>query len=114
MHEDEIATHARFQSIMGNVIRPIIERYGGRLVKNTGDGFLAEFASAVGAVNSAVEFQSTIGAEAVKPALLFRVGINVGDVIAEDSDIYGDHVNLAARLEQLADPRGNPDLELCI
>jgi class 3 adenylate cyclase/DNA-binding SARP family transcriptional activator len=108
MHEDEEATHAQLNSIISGIIDPVVRRHGGRIVKTTGDGFLAEFPSAVEAVRGGVEFQVAIArvASTVPPArrMLFRVGINVGDVIVEEDDIYGDHVNLAARLEQLAEP----------
>ncbi len=108
MHEDEEATHARLSATMRAVIAPAMARHGGRIVKHTGDGFLAEFTSAVDAVRCGLEFQREVGNAAAAQApgrrLLFRVGIDVGDVIAEDNDIYGDHVNVAVRLEQLAEP----------
>ena len=110
MHENEEATYARFSAAMARVVEPAVARHGGRIVKNVGDGFLAEFPSAVAAVRCALEFQQSLAAQAtaVPPErrLLFRVGINVGDVIVAKDDIYGDHVNLAARLEQLAEPGG--------
>jgi class 3 adenylate cyclase/DNA-binding SARP family transcriptional activator/tetratricopeptide (TPR) repeat protein len=110
MHEDEYATHERVSTAIAEVIEPAIARHGGRVVKSTGDGVLAEFSSAVGAVQSGLEFQHMIRADAAtqSPArrILFRVGIDVGDIIVEERDIYGDHVNLAARLQQLADPGG--------
>ena len=79
-------------------------------MKNTGDGFLAEFPSAVEAVRAAVQFQTrikelTIG-EAEDRRIAFRVGINIGDVIVEPHDIFGDGVNIAARLESIAEPGG--------
>jgi class 3 adenylate cyclase/DNA-binding SARP family transcriptional activator len=110
MHEDENATHSQFESLMAEAVKPVISRFGGRIVKSTGDGFLAEFTSAVEAVNCALEFQSAMVARAAEAEperrILLRVGINVGDVIVAENDIYGDHVNLAARLEALADPGG--------
>jgi class 3 adenylate cyclase/DNA-binding SARP family transcriptional activator len=110
MHDDEEETHRQFELAMSDIIRPSLARHGGRLVKSTGDGFLAEFASAVEAVRAALEFQSAIAVKAgetpLERRILFRVGVNVGDVIANEHDIYGDHVNLAARLEQLADAGG--------
>src|SRR5262249_52826858 len=82
----------------------------GRIVKNTGDGFLAEFASVVDAVRSAVEVQRAMvernGVTAPEERIEFRIGINLGDVIAEEHDIFGDGVNVAARLEALAEPAG--------
>ncbi len=110
MHENEEATHARLSAAMHSIVAPAVARHGGRIVKSTGDGFLAEFVSAVAAVRCGLEFQRAMADEAtIQPPeqrLLFRVGIDVGDVIAEENDIYGDHVNLASRLEQLAEPGG--------
>src|SRR6185295_10313565 len=80
----------------------------GRIVKNTGDGFLAEFPSAVEAVRAAVQFQTRIKelttADEEDRRIAFRVGINVGDVIVEPHDVFGDGVNIAARLESIAEP----------
>ena len=85
-------------------------------MKNTGDGFLAEFPSAVQAVRAATQFQTRIKeltiAEAEDRRIAFRVGINVGDVIVEPHDIFGDGVNIAARLESIAEPRGHLHLVL--
>ena len=110
MHEDEEATHATFNSAMAGFVQPSVRRHGGRIVKSTGDGFIAEFGSAVEAVRCALEFQQAIVRKAStvpeKRRLLFRVGIDVGDIIIEKHDIFGDHVNIAARLEQLAEPGG--------
>ncbi len=110
MHADEEATHARFTHLMAGVIEPAIAGRGGRIVKSTGDGFLAEFGSAVEAVKCALQFQTEIWAgceaEAEDGRVSFRVGIHLGDVIAEPDDIFGDGVNIAARLEALADPGG--------
>jgi adenylate cyclase len=110
MHTDEEATHARFMHLMGGVIEPAIADHGGRIVKNTGDGFLAEFGSAVEAVKCALHFQSEISYtaedEAADLRVRFRVGIHLGDVIIEPNDIFGDGVNIAARLEALADAGG--------
>lgn len=110
MHEDEEATHAIFNSTMAEFVQPSVRRHAGRIVKSTGDGFIAEFASAVEAVRCALEFQEAVARKASivpeKRRLLFRVGIDVGDIIIEKNDIFGDHVNIAARLEQLAEPGG--------
>jgi TolB-like protein len=110
MHEDEEATHARLGALLADAVDPAIAQHGGRVVKNTGDGFLAEFPSAVEAVRSALQFQNRIheltGSEAEDRRILFRVGINIGDVIVEPHDIFGDDVNIAARLESIADPGG--------
>lgn len=110
MHENEESTHAAFNAAMSSFIVPALQRHQGRIVKSTGDGFLAEFSSAVEAVRSALEFQEALLQEAIlhppQQRLLFRVGIDVGDVIIEKNDIFGDHVNIAARLEQLCQPGG--------
>jgi len=110
MHEDEQATHARFTEIMNVAVVPALASHGGRAVKSTGDGFLAEFPSAVEAVQCALQFQTAIGRitanDADERRLNFRVGIHIGEVIVEEHDIYGDGVNIAARLEALADRGG--------
>lgn len=110
MHEDEQATHARFTEIINDAIEPAMSQHGGRIVKSTGDGFLAEFASAVEAVQCALQFQDAIARitanDDAERRLAFRVGIHIGEVIVEDRDIYGDGVNIAARLENLAAPDG--------
>ncbi len=110
MHDDEEATHARLTALLADAVDPAIAEHGGRVVKNTGDGFLAEFPSAVEAVRSALQFQNRIheltDSDAEDRRILFRVGINIGDVIVEPHDIFGDDVNIAARLESIADPGG--------
>jgi TolB-like protein/class 3 adenylate cyclase/Flp pilus assembly protein TadD len=110
MHDDEEGTHARLTALQADAVDPAIAEHGGRIVKNTGDGFLAEFPSAVEAVRAALQFQNRIhelSAEAAEDRrILFRVGINVGDVIVEPHDIFGDDVNIAARLESIAAPGG--------
>jgi TolB-like protein/class 3 adenylate cyclase len=110
MHNDEEATHTRLAMLLTDAVEPSITQHGGRVVKNTGDGFLAEFPSAVEAVRAAMLFQTrihelTIG-DAENRRLRFRVGINIGDVIVEPHDIFGDGVNIAARLESIAEPGG--------
>jgi len=111
MHDDEEATHARLTALLADVIEPAIAEHGGRIVKNTGDGFLAEFPSAVEAVRAATHFQNSVRELAIGDPedrrLVFRVGINIGDVIVEAHDIFGDGVNIAARLEALAYNLGN-------
>src|SRR5215472_2727514 len=103
MHHDEEVTHAKLTALLADAVAPAIAEHGGRIVKNTGDGFLAEFPSAVEAVRAAMRFQTrvndlTIG-DAEDARIAFRVGINIGDVIVEPHDIFGDGVNIAARLE---------------
>lgn len=110
MHHAEEATHAKLSVLLTEVVHPAIAEHGGRIVKNTGDGFLAEFPSAVEAVRAAAQFQTrikelTVG-EAEDTRITFRVGINIGDVIVEPHDIFGDGVNIAARLEGIAEPEG--------
>jgi TolB-like protein/class 3 adenylate cyclase len=110
MHNDEEVTHTKLTALLADVVAPAIAEHGGRIVKNTGDGFLAEFPSAVEAVRAAVQFQARINAlttgEVEDRRLAFRVGINIGDVIVEPHDIFGDDVNIAARLEGIAEPGG--------
>ena len=105
---DEGGTLARLKAIRAELIDPMIAAHNGRLVKTTGDGLLVEFASVVDALRCATEVQAGMAermatAPADKP-LEFRIGINVGDIVVGDGDIFGDGVNVAARLEGLAEP----------
>ena len=108
MHNDEEGTHAKLAALLADAVTPAIAEHGGRIVKNTGDGFLAEFPSAVEAVRAAVQFQARIKEltldDVADRQIAFRVGINIGDVIVEPHDIFGDGVNIAARLESIAEP----------
>src|SRR5712672_224854 len=110
MHNDEEATHAALTALLADAVQPVIAEHGGHIVKNTGDGFLAEFPSAVEAVRTAMQFQNRIHELTMDDAedrrIAFRVGINIGDVIVEAHDIFGDGVNIAARLEGIAEPGG--------
>jgi adenylate cyclase len=110
MGADEEGTHGKLRAHLRELIEPKIAEHRGRVVKNTGDGFLAEFASVVDAVRCAVEVQRGMAernaATPPEKRIEFRVGINLGDVIAEGEDIFGDGVNVAARLEGLAEPGG--------
>jgi len=110
MGEDEEGTHERLQAHLRELVNPKIAEHRGRVVKNTGDGLLAEFPSIVDAVRCAAEMQRAMAdrnAETTEDKrITFRVGINLGDVIAEPDDIYGDGVNVAARLEALSEPGG--------
>ncbi len=110
MEADEAGTLARLKSHRLDLIDPAIARNEGRIIKTTGDGMLVEFGSVVDAVNCAVEIQERIARRSadVPPdqRIEFRVGVNLGDVIVEDDDIFGDGVNIAARLQQLAEPGG--------
>jgi adenylate cyclase len=110
MHSDEEATHDKLTSLLTDAVAPAISEHGGHIVKNTGDGFLAEFPSAVEAVRAAIQFQTRIKELTIDDQedrrIAFRVGINIGDVIVEPNDIFGDGVNIAARLESIAEPGG--------
>jgi class 3 adenylate cyclase len=110
MHDDEEATHTKLTALLTGSVSPSIIEHGGRIVKNTGDGSLAEFPSAVEAVRAAVQFQTRIREltidEVEDRRVAFRVGVNIGDVIVEPHDIFGDGVNIAARLESIAEPGG--------
>ena len=108
MEEDEEGTHAALTALRRELTDPKIKEHRGRIVKTTGDGLLVEFASVVDAVRSAVEMQQAMAVRnAAVPAgrrIAFRIGIHQGDIIVEDGDIFGDGVNIAARLEALAEP----------
>jgi adenylate cyclase len=110
MGSDEEGTLARVMAVRRSVLDPKVEGHQGRIVKTTGDGFLVEFASVVDALRCAVEIQQEMArSNADLPpdrAIELRIGINVGDVIIAGDDIYGDGVNIAARLEGLAEPGG--------
>ena len=110
MGADEEGTHERLKALLRDLVNPKITEHSGRIVKNTGDGLLADFSSAVNAVRCAVEVQrALIDREPKVPEMSrirFRIGINLGDVIVEEHDIFGDGVNIAARLETLAEPGG--------
>src|SRR6516162_1846647 len=110
MGMDEEGTHERLKAHLGELVNPKIAEYRGRIVKNTGDGFLAEFPSIVDAIRCAVEIQRGMAERnagtSPERRIEFRIGINLGDVIVEPHDIFGDGVNVAARLEALAEPGG--------
>jgi len=110
MGQDEEGTHERLQAHLRELVEPKIKEHRGRIVKKTGDGMLAEFSSVVDAVRYAAEVQR--GMIDREPDVLqerrirFRIGVNLGDVMVEEHDIFGDGVNVAARLEALAEPGG--------
>ena len=110
MGEDETGTLTALKAHRAQLIDPKIAEHNGRIVKLMGDGALVEFASVVDAVQCAAEIQRGMAertaGEPENKRIVFRIGINVGDVIVEEGDIYGDGVNVAARLEGLADPGG--------
>jgi adenylate cyclase len=109
MHADEAAT-VRDLKAHQSVLLPLIGRHGGRIIDIAGDGIMAEFPSVIGATECAVEIQTVMAERnegvAESRRMLFRIGINLGDVIHDESRIYGDGINIAARLEALAEPGG--------
>src|SRR5215471_1785930 len=110
MGSDEEGTLERFKAHLVELVDPKIGEHHGRIVKNTGDGVLAEFASVVDAVRYATAVQAGMtdrnAAASADQRIEFRIGIHQGDVVVEDHDIFGDAVNVAARLEGLAEPGG--------
>ncbi|APG83574.1 adenylate/guanylate cyclase domain-containing protein [Sinorhizobium americanum] len=110
MERDEKSTHTLLMARWKEVLEPLVETHQGRVFKRTGDGMLVEFGSAVNAVECAAALQQAMAAaNRATPderAILLRVGVNLGDIMVEDSDLYGDGVNVAARIEALADPGG--------
>ena len=110
MGRDEEGTLSSLKEVRANVVDPEISKHNGRIVKATGDGLLVEFPSVVDALKCAADVQRTMAERAADAPedqrLQFRVGINLGDVIIDGDDIFGDGVNVAARLENLADPGG--------
>src|SRR5215813_10799641 len=110
MGADEEGTHERLQAHFQELVQPKVAEHRGRIVKTTGDGLLVEFPSVVDAVRCAVEMQRGMAERnadtSPEKRIEFRLGINLGDVIAEADDIFGDGVNVAARLEALAEPGG--------
>lgn len=109
MGEDEGATVAALKSHQA-VVLPLVSRYGGHVIDTAGDGILADFPSVINATECALEIQSVMATRnesvSTRRRMLFRIGINLGDVIHDESRIYGDGVNVAARLEGIAEPGG--------
>jgi class 3 adenylate cyclase len=110
MEADEPGTIARLQAVRAELIDPLIARHHGRIVKLMGDGALLVFESVVDAVACAVAIQTAVAQRNAglpdAERIVFRVGVNLGDVALVDGDVYGDGVNIAARLEQLCEPGG--------
>ena len=110
MGRDESGTLAALKAVRLEVVDPAIASHGGRIVKTTGDGLLLEFPSVVNAVRCAVEVQTAMADRTAGIAedrrIAFRIGINLGDIIVEGDDIFGDGVNVAARLQEIAPPGG--------
>jgi adenylate cyclase len=106
MGADEVGTLAALKSHRRDVVDPAIADHNGRIVKTTGDGVLVEFSSAVDAVTCAMVVQSKMAErnQTFVPAIAFRIGINVGDIIIDADDIFGDGVNVAARVENECEP----------
>ena len=105
MEKDETGTVTSLRKYE-KFLKESFKKHGGRLFNTGGDSFMAEFSSAVKAVECAIDFQNIVKEKNIKPALCFRIGINAGDVIVEKKNLLGDGVNVAARLEQLAQPNG--------
>src|SRR6478736_10346542 len=108
MGADEVGTLSALKAVRREIVDPAIAAHKGRIVKTTGDGMLVEFASAVDAVSCAVEVQGKMPEQdnGAPQKIVFRIGINIGDLIIEGDDIFGDGVNVAARLEGIAEPGG--------
>src|SRR5262249_25684005 len=108
MGADEAGTLATLKARRKGVLEPLVAKHQGRVFKVTGDGVLVEFASAVNAVQCAVDLQRDMAAandgQPEERHIVLRIGVNLGDVMVEGSDLYGDGVNIAARLEALAEP----------
>src|SRR5215469_889646 len=108
MGRDESGTLAALRAVRLEVVDPTIASHGGRIVKTTGDGLLLEFPSVVNAVRCAVEVQTTMVSKTADVpedrCIAFRIGINIGDIIVDGDDIFGDGVNVAARLREIAAP----------
>src|SRR5215831_6572490 len=109
MGADEAGTHAVFKAHR-SAIHPIILNHGGRLVKSTGDGFILEFPSIVCATEAAIAMQALMAERnqhlPADRAMQFRLGVHMGDVIADEDEVFGDDVNIAVRLESVAAPGG--------
>jgi adenylate cyclase len=110
MGDDEEGTHERLKAHLGELVDAKIHQHRGRVVKNTGDGLLGEFPSVVDAVRCAAEIQrAMLGRETdivEQRRIMFRIGVNLGDIVVDGGDIFGDGVNVACRLEGLAEPGG--------
>ena len=111
MAQDETRTHTRWMTLLSEVVRPKAEQYHGKIVKSTGDGVLAEFPSALDAVEWSQDLQHQVQSERSEESgtlspIVFRIAVHLGDVMATADDIYGDGVNVAARLVEFAEPGG--------
>src|SRR3954465_10173267 len=110
MERDEAGTFERLKRLPKELIEPVLERYGGRFVDLKGDGAIVEFGSVISAVEAAIEIQRAMQAQDPElpegERIRYRIGINLGDVIVDGDTIYGDGVNVAARIESLCEPGG--------
>jgi adenylate cyclase len=110
MERDEAGTLATLKTRRKGVLEPLVTRHRGRIFKNTGDGVLVEFGSAVNAVQCAIDLQNEMAAAngdlPEDSCIVLRIGVNLGDIMVEGGDLYGDGVNIAARLENVAAPGG--------
>src|SRR3954447_9724004 len=109
VEQDEAGTLGRLRERRDAIFLPLVDQHRGRLFKQMGDGFLVDFASAVAAVRCAMALQERMAAAnaaSQEQAIVLRIGINLGDVVVDGTDIHGDGVNIAARLETIADPGG--------
>ncbi len=110
MERDETSTLTELKARWNEVVEPLVARHQGRVFKKIGDGMLVEFGSAVDAVECAIELQKAMAAadgdNSVDRRIVFRIGVHLGDVMVDGSDLYGDGVNVASRIEGLADPGG--------
>src|SRR5215813_4106439 len=108
MQADEAGTLATLKALRTEILQPLVSKHHGRIIKVIGDGVLVEFASAVEAVSCAVALQEAMAVtnEAAEESrrVVLRIGINLGDVMVEGGDLYGDGVNIASRIEAVADP----------
>ncbi|MCP4308340.1 MAG: adenylate/guanylate cyclase domain-containing protein, partial [bacterium] len=102
MEQDTDGTVAAWQAARQEVIKPTVDNHSGKIVKLTGDGFLVEFSTVQDAVNCAIAMQRDLASS----NLDFRIGVNLGDIVDDGEDIHGEGINVAARLEELADPGG--------
>lgn len=108
MNADEVATHRQVKSLRKTLFAPLVRDYGGVILKSMGDGFLIKFVSIVEAVACAIALQKALAESGKGDArpVTFRMGVNLGDIIVQERDVFGDGVNIAARLETLAEPGG--------
>ena len=113
MRADEVGTLSALKVVRRELVDPAIAAHKGRIVKTTGDGMLVEFASSVDAVTCAIAIQRRMAeqaASAIGAQIQYRIGINIGDIIIDGDDIFGDGVNVAARLEGIAEPAASASL----